>query len=94
MNRLTYLVLAMALLETPVFAAVPGDSVDGQRLHTSNCTGCHDSGVYTRKDRTVRSLDELKQQLQGCSHIAKKDLSPTEMQNLVKFLNDSYYHFR
>jgi hypothetical protein len=93
-NPIIFLVLAMALLQTPVFAAVPGDSADGQRLHASNCTGCHDSGVYTRKDRMVRSLDDLKQQLQACSHAAKKDFSRVEMQNLVKFLNNTYYHFR
>ena len=33
-------------------AALPGDSADGKRLHDANCMGCHDTGIYTRKDRT------------------------------------------
>ncbi|HJV25639.1 MAG TPA: hypothetical protein VJ673_08120 [Aromatoleum sp.] len=94
MSKTAFLLMIFASSAAPGFAAVPGDSAEGQRLHTANCTSCHDSGVYTRKDRTVRSLDELKQQLQACSHNAKKDFSPTEMQSLVKFLNDRYYHFR
>ena len=94
MSRIAYYALTMALFATPAFAALPGNAAEGQRLHAANCTGCHDAGVYTRKERTVRSLDELKQQLEGCSHLAKKDFSPAEMQNLVKFLDDKYYHFR
>jgi cytochrome c5 len=46
----------MTLLMTGAHAATPGNSVEGKRLHDAKCIGCHDSGVYTRKDRTVRSL--------------------------------------
>lgn len=77
-----------------VYAALPGSSAAGQILHAAHCSGCHDTSVYTRKERTVRSLDGLAQQLQGCSHMAKTEFSPVEMQNLVKFLNDRFYHFQ
>src|SRR5262249_39600346 len=40
-------------------AALPGDSADGKRLHDASCIGCHDTGIYTRKDRLVGSLDAL-----------------------------------
>jgi cytochrome c5 len=49
----------MILLMPNVRAELPGDSADGKRLHDANCTACHDSGIYTRKDRVVRSLDGL-----------------------------------
>jgi len=84
----------MILLTPSAHAALPGDSADGKRLHDANCMGCHDTGVYTRKDRAVQSLDALKQQLEGCSHLAKKEFSVTETQNIVKYLNDRFYHFR
>ena len=41
-------------------AELPGDSAEGKRLHDANCMGCHDTGIYTRKDRLVQSLDALK----------------------------------
>lgn len=94
MNRFFIASLMMALLVPVAHAVVPGNSVEGQKLHAANCSGCHDAGVYARKDRMVRSLDDLQKQLQGCSHAAKKDFSPTETQNLLKYLNDSYYHFK
>jgi cytochrome c553 len=83
----------LTLLMSSAHAAVPGDSADGKRLHDANCKGCHDTGVYTRKDRHVRSLDALKQQLGSCSHAAKKEFSATETQNIVKYLNDQFYKF-
>ena len=50
--------------------------------------------VYTRKDRIVGSLDALKKQLGDCSHMANKEFSAIEMQNIIKYLNDQFYQFR
>jgi hypothetical protein len=86
-------VAPMAWLASTALAALPGDSTEGKRLHDANCTGCHDSGVYTRKARSIRSLDALKQQLDTCGHATKKEFSATEKQNIVKYLNDQYYRF-
>jgi hypothetical protein len=56
--------------------------------------GCHDTGIYTRKERLVQSLDALKEQLASCSHMARKEFSASETQILVKYLNDQFYRFR
>jgi mono/diheme cytochrome c family protein len=87
--------VSLLILLTPsAYAALPGDSADGKRLHDANCMGCHDTGIYTRKDRLVRSLDALKNQLASCSHMAKKEFSTIETQNIIKYLNDQFYQFR
>ena len=52
---------------------IAGDSADGKRLHHGNCMECHDTTIYTRKDRIVGSLDALKMRLGDCSHMAKKE---------------------
>jgi len=96
MKRVPYaasaLVLAIALAPG-ARAALPGNSAEGKRLHDANCTGCHNTEVYTRKDRSVSSLDGLKQQLESCSHMAGKRFSAIESQNLIKYLNDTFYQF-
>jgi cytochrome c553 len=74
-------------------AALPGDAAEGKRLHDASCTGCHDTAVYTRKNHSVRSLEGLKQQFESCSHMAKKEFSTAEAQNVIKYLNDKFYHF-
>lgn len=85
---------ALAVLLMPAaHAALPGDVAEGQRLHQASCTGCHDASVYTRSKRIVGSLDALKHQVEGCGHAAKKDFSAAQLQDLVKYLNERYYHF-
>jgi mono/diheme cytochrome c family protein len=89
--------LIAASLALPTFnalaAAVPGDSAEGKRLYDASCTGCHDTGVFTRKTRSVQSLDALKQQLNSCGHASGKELSPAQKQDIVKYLNDQFYRF-
>ncbi len=92
------IVLRLAVLVLPISAAhaasLPGDSANGMRLFNANCTGCHDTSVLTRPDRVVQSLDALKQQIAGCAHMANKQFSQTETQDLLKYLNDQFYHFQ
>jgi hypothetical protein len=86
--------LLILLMPSAYAAELPGDSADGKRLHDANCMGCHDTSIYTRKDRLIRSLDALKEQLGDCSHMAKKEFSAIEAQNIIKYLNDQFYQFR
>ena len=65
-----------------------------KRLHDASCTGCHDSSFYTRQDHHVRSLEELKQQVENCTPMAQKEFSPAERQDIVKHLNDQFYRFQ
>lgn len=91
----TFLTLAMLIfLSLSAYAAVPGDAAEGERLHDANCTGCHDSAVYTRKDRHVQSLNGLKQQVENCTHMAKKKFSPAQRQDIVKYLDEQFYRFK
>ena len=94
MKGILCLSLLILLMPSAYAAELPGDSAEGKRLHDANCLGCHDTGIYTRKDRRIRSLDALKGQLANCSHMANLQLSAIEMQNIIKYLNDQFYQFR
>ena len=86
--------LLILLMPSAYAAALPGDSAEGKRLLDANCMGCHDTGIYIRKDRLVGSLNALQKRLGDCSHMAKKEFSATETQNIIKYLNDQFYQFR
>jgi hypothetical protein len=85
--------LLILLMPSAYGSELPGDSTEGKRLYEANCMGCHDTGVHTRKDRIVQSLDALKKRLGDCSHMAGKEFSATETQNTIKYLNDQFYRF-
>jgi mono/diheme cytochrome c family protein len=85
--------LLLLLVPGAYAAALPGDSAEGKRLFDAHCTGCHQTELFTRKDRKIQSLDALKEQLVACSHAAKTEFSASEMRDLLKYLNDQFYHF-
>jgi hypothetical protein len=93
MKSVLCLSLLILLMPSAYAAELPGDSADGSVTHDANCLGCHDTSVYTRKDRRIRSLDALKGQLANCSHMAALELSAIETQNIIKYLNDQFYQF-
>jgi len=86
---------AVLLILAPLgaHAALPGNAAEGKNLHDIYCTGCHDTGVYSRQDRRVRSLDALKRQLQSCERAAGTKFSAKEQQDVLKYLNDGFYRF-
>ena len=86
--------LLILLMPIARATALPGDIADGKRLHDANCMGCHNTDVYTREDRVVQTLDALKEQLVSCSHMARAEFSTSETEDLLKYLNDEFYHFR
>jgi hypothetical protein len=87
------LVVWLLLVPSAYAAALSGDSANGKRLYDANCTGCHDTSVLTRPDRAVQSLDVLQEQLASCAHMANKEFTESETQDLLKYLNDQFYHF-
>jgi hypothetical protein len=93
MKRVLYGSLLILLMPSAYAATLPGDSAEGKRLFDAHCTQCHQTDIFTREDRKVQSLDALKDQLIGCSHAAKVEFSTSEMQDLLKYLNDQFYHF-
>ena len=94
MQSILRVLLLILLMPSAYAASLPGDSADGKRLYDANCMGCHDTSVFSRKDRVVQSLDALKEQLASCTHMAKKEFSASETQDLLEYLNDQFYHFR
>jgi cytochrome c553 len=85
--------LLILLMPSAYAASLPGDAANGKSLFDAHCTKCHQTDIFTRKDRKIQSLDALKEQLVGCAHAAKVDFSTSEMQDLLKYLNDRFYHF-
>lgn len=70
-----------------------GDARQGEALHSKACVACHSSSVYTRPDRTVKTIAGLVGRVNGCNAQLKLELPQDRINDLVKYLNDSYYKF-
>lgn len=82
-----------AMLPLPASALLLGDAESGAKLHAANCRGCHDTSVYTRHDRRIRTIEGLIGQVNFCNRQLDKKLTRDQVNDIVKYLNDSYYRF-
>jgi mono/diheme cytochrome c family protein len=94
MKRILCASLLILLTPGAHAAPLPGDAAAGKRLLEAHCMECHQTDIFTAKNRKVQSLDALKEQLVGCAHAANVEFSKSQMQDLLKYLNDQFYHFQ
>ena len=74
-------------------AANAADINNGNDLHSANCTSCHDSAIYTRENRRVRSLANLGTQVRFCKDNLGISWFDDEVDDVISYLNKNYYHF-
>lgn len=65
----------------------------GKALHDANCISCHDSGVYTRADRSMKDFPMLAGQVRRCDANLGTRLFDEDMDNIAAYLNAAYYQF-
>lgn len=91
-RHLTQALLCMSMLAP--FAASAADLKAGQALHDAHCMKCHDSSVYTREDRRVTSLEGLRKQVARCELSLGLTWFDDQRENVVQYLNSTYYKFQ
>ena len=77
--------------------AVPfekGDPKAGKALHDKTCVACHDSKMYTRADRKVKSPAQLAGRVSGCNANTGAGWFPEDELNVSAYLNQNFYKFK
>ncbi len=92
--RRALLISILLLIALPIQPASPGDSTQGKKLHDAHCTKCHNTSVYTRQDRQIKSLDALNERVIACMHGAQVTLTDAEQKSIVQYLNEQFYKFK
>jgi len=89
MNPLSLSLLVAALLAVgPVLA-----DFDAARFIKEKCSGCHDERVYSRPDHRMQNLQQLEAQVRRCDANIDTRLFDEDIAAVVKYLNDTHYHF-
>lgn len=88
--------LILAAILAPLHAAPfeKGDPKVGKGLHDKSCLTCHDTSMYTRATRTVKTPAQLAARISGCNANTGTGWFPEEEQNVAAYLNQSFYHFK
>ncbi len=69
------------------------DSSYGQMLYENHCLGCHESQLYIRSNRQIKSLSELTAMVSVRANNQVLNWGEEEIIAVTLFLNQSYYHF-
>ena len=101
MTRLISVLIFLLPVNVMASALLPGDIENGKKLHdSSSCLSCHSQMtggkpdmLYTRADRRVTSLGGLIKQVNGCNSMQKVGLDENSVNDVVKYLNESFYKF-
>ena len=80
--------------EVVVPTAFEEQLAEGKELNTDNCTKCHNTSVYTKADRKVKTLEVLTKRVKACNSKTGAGLDEDELQVLTLFLNTEYYKFK
>ena len=92
-TALLYLGLGLGLSCSLPALAASTEKIDPKSFLQEKCSGCHDTSVYTRKQRRVKSLPKLDAQVRMCDAQLGIKLFDEDVNALVNYLNDNYYHF-
>ena len=88
------IVLSCLALEVQADSMLPGDAAKGKQLHDAGCISCHGSDVYTRKNRRIKSVEGLIGQVKNCNNNLSRSYNSAELNDLTKYLNETYYKFQ
>jgi mono/diheme cytochrome c family protein len=97
---LTLALLSACASTAQASALLEGDAAKGRALHDKLCVSCHasqfggdGSKMYTRPNHKVHSIEGLMGQVQGCNANLGTNLTASQIDDIVKYLNEQYYKF-
>ncbi len=93
MKKLMLSSFITGLLMLPAFGASAADADKGKALHEAKCSGCHGTRMYTRPNRKIHNLGELRARVEFCNNAAKAGFSPQEQRDVIHYLNRDFYKF-
>lgn len=89
-------VLIFGLMSASLYATPfdKGDPKAGKALHDKSCVACHDSSVYSRADRKIKTPSQLAARISGCNANTGAGWFPDDERNVGAWLNQNFYHFK
>jgi len=94
MKKNIFFILLAATVSSTAFGYEDPVMQTGNKLHDEKCMNCHDTSVYTRQERRVKTLQALSSQVNNCMKgPAKADWTVSETNSVIEYLNNKFYKF-
>lgn len=93
MKRHAVLLTTLIWLGFSPFAQAEGDIAKGEKLHNENCFKCHDTSVYTRKNRLIHTLGDLKNRVRFCESNNGLNWNDQQIGDVAAYLDKNFYRF-
>lgn len=90
MNKFSMGVLTALLISA---TTTPAHTADGKNIYMQSCSGCHGTEVFTRPDRKVKNLVELRNRVRQCSYAIESKWFDEEINAVTDYLNSAFYKF-
>ncbi|MFT5133694.1 MAG: mono/diheme cytochrome c family protein [Gammaproteobacteria bacterium] len=65
----------------------------GETLHEEHCQRCHQNNIYTKPDRKVKDLAQLKEQVKQCELMNDLLWFEEDIDDVTDYLNAQFYLF-
>jgi len=93
--KITTILLGLAGLLITGISIADSNADNGKKLFTaSKCNQCHNTEVYTRKDRKIKDLKSLEIQVRRCDSNLNTNWFDDEIIDVTAHLNKEYYKFK
>lgn len=91
-----YILIAMASAMMALAPAMAhGENfARGQELYEDQCQACHNELLHRGKDRRVQTLSDLRKQIASWASHAGQDWGKSEIDDVLQYMNKSFYHFK
>ena len=91
--KLSIKTLVYCLSFLAVSSSFAVDLDEGKASYEEDCTSCHDSKVFTRKDRKINDLAALKKQVHRCVAANEASWFEEDEENAVAYISETFYKF-
>jgi cytochrome c5 len=91
MNKFTTGFILFTLFATAPVTTLSAD--DGKTTYNKSCTGCHGTDIFTRPDRRVKNMPDLKSRVTQCSYAVEAKWFDKDINAVTSYLNKDFYQF-
>ena len=85
--------LPLLLIACATVAQAQGTPSRGQLLYSTHCLECHTTQMHWRDKRQARDWDSLRRWVRHWEVESRLQWSDDDVEAVVRYLNDSVYHF-